>query len=153
MDGRVCGDARTAACRSRCTRWTWRGQRWWWGWWGGCSTSTTCGRCVRGVQSRCSGAVHDARTGVHVGWQRRVGLTVCTHGVLMCVFVRRVCECVGGGADSGGVFRPERGVAGEEERVQVPPAEHEWGRLCVTGELAGIPPGVHCVCLSVRGGD
>ena len=30
-----------------------------------------------GVQSWCSGTVHDACTGVHVGQQRRVGLVVC----------------------------------------------------------------------------
>ena len=148
------GDAHTAACWSRCTRWTWRGRLWWWGWWGGHSTSMTCSRCARGAQSRCSSTVHDAHAGVHVGRQRCVGLTVCACGVLMHVFVRRVCECIGGGADSGGVFRPEqRGVAGEEVRVQVPPADGEWGGLCVASELAGIPPGVRCTCLSVRGGN
>ena len=152
-DGGVRGDACAAACRSRCTRWTWQGRQWWWGWRGSCSTSMTCNRCVRGAQSWCSGTVHDARAGVHVGQQTCVGLTVCACGVLMRVFVRRVCECVSGGADSGGVFRPERGVAGEEVCVQVPPAEHEWGRLCVAGELAGVPPSVRCACLSVCGSN
>ena len=45
-----------------------------------------------GARSWCSGAVHDARAGVHVGRQRRVGLVVCVHAVLMRVFVRMVCE-------------------------------------------------------------
>ena len=49
-----------------------------------------------GAWSRCSGAVHDARAGVHVGQQRRVGLVVCVHVVLMRVFVRMVCEWVEG---------------------------------------------------------
>ena len=49
-----------------------------------------------GAQSRCSGAVHDAHAGVHVGRQRRVGLVVCVHAVLMRVFVRMVCEWVEG---------------------------------------------------------
>ena len=71
----------------------------------------------------------------------------------MRVLVCRVCECVGGGADCSGVFRPKRRVAGEEVHVQVPLADSEWGGLCVAGELTGIPPGVHCTCLSVCGSD
>ena len=49
-----------------------------------------------GARSRCSGTVHDARAGVHVGQQRRVGLVVCVRMVLMHVFVRMVCEWVEG---------------------------------------------------------
>ena len=49
-----------------------------------------------GVRSQCSGAVHDAHAGVHVGQQRRVGLVVCVRMVLMHVFVRMVCEWVEG---------------------------------------------------------
>ena len=49
-----------------------------------------------GARSRCSGAVHDARAGVHVRRQRRMGLVVCVHAVLMCVFVHMVCEWVEG---------------------------------------------------------
>ena len=37
----------------------------------------------------------------------------------MHVFMCRICKCVGGGADCGGVFRPKRRVAGEEVCVQV----------------------------------
>ena len=81
------------------------------------------------------------------------GLVVCVHTVLMHVFVCRICECIGGGADCGGVFQPKHGVAGEEVCVQVPPADSEWGGLCVASEPTGIPPGVHCVCLSVHGGN
>ena len=69
------------------------------------------------------------------------------------MFGHRVCERIGGGADSDGVFRPECRVAGKEVCVQVPPADGEWGGLCVASELAGIPPGVHCMCLSVHSGD
>ena len=36
---------------------------------------------------------------------------------------------------------------------QVPLADGEWGRLCVPSELTGIPPGVHCMCLSVHSGN
>ena len=52
-----------------------------------------------------------------------------------------------------GVFRPKRTVAGEEVCVQVPPADGEWGGLCVASELAGVPPGVHCACLCVAATD
>ena len=67
--------------------------------------------------------------------------------MLMHVFVYRVCECVGGGADSGGVFQPKCGVAGKEVCIQVPPVDGEWGGLCVASELTSIPPSVCCMCL------
>ena len=51
---------------------------------------------------------------------------VCARGVLMCVVVCRVCECISGGADCGGVFQPKCGMAGEEVRVQVPLADGDY---------------------------
>ena len=45
--------------------------------------------------------------------------------MLMHVFVYRVCECIGGGADSGGVFQPKCGVAGKEVCIQVLPVDGE----------------------------
>ena len=37
--------------------------------------------------------------------------------------------------------------------IQMLPAHAEWGGLCVAGELAGIPPGVHYTYLSVHGSN
>ena len=76
---------------------------------------------------------------MHLGWQRHVGLVAYV--------------CVSGEADCSGVFQPNHRVAGEEVCVQVPPADGEWERLCVASELTGVPPGVHCICLSVHGSD
>ena len=44
----------------------------------------------------------------------------------MHVVVCRVCECIGRGADCGGVFQSKCGMAGEEVRIQVPLADGDY---------------------------